>query len=274
MASVNHVDSIIEPFDGFRFDGEAIDPSAERLLLRSLDNMEAGLGERLYLMYCNALILMMAAYAAKDLRSTGVNLSFFETVSLQFGASNTLAVRYLLDRFIEAREQFYGTNSHVDGIAMGIDLPITYDVENGEHGPQDDCTLEGPDMLFTHKVFCKLYDDMMKQIQGSSRGFIARAAEVAERETVLILAKSVAKTMVELNLLRGFTDVVPILNTGTLRNEYLVKKVMKAMADKNLLTIVPDFLRILLDKTTRTIRSQLSQITSKINLMSRPRADI
>ncbi|KAI1739163.1 hypothetical protein F4680DRAFT_449268 [Xylaria scruposa] len=92
-------------------------------------------------------------------------------------------------------------------------------------------------------------------------------------DQVARLAKDVAKTMVQLDLLRDFTDVTTLLDTETIRNARLVKKIARAMIDKDLLKVVPDLTTIIDKRTTHVIRNRLSHILDNVNQMSRPRAD-
>ncbi|TRX89647.1 hypothetical protein FHL15_009397 [Xylaria flabelliformis] len=236
--------SAIEPLDGFLFCTEEFDPFAERLLIRHLDNVPAHPDEKSNLTHYNALLLMISAFSSKDLLNArkGPNINFFRAVSHQFGSTDT--------------------NAAVDALLLVQD-----EMKYGEPTHQDGHALECPNIRFIHKIFCRVFNNLKKRLWASE-------ARTAARDQTLQLAKDVAKTMVQVDLLRDFTDITTLLDTERMRHALLVKRIANAMIDKNLLRVVPDLFRILDHKTNHTIRNQLSLIRSNISQMSRPRADI
>ncbi|KAI0187045.1 hypothetical protein EV127DRAFT_410608 [Xylaria flabelliformis] len=248
--------STIEPLDGFLFCDEEFDPFAERLLIRHLDNVPAHPDEKLNLTYYNALLLMVSAFSAKELLNArkGPNINFFRAVSYQLGSTDTNAVRYLFKRFLNGRETFYAKNVQKK-CAVDALLLVQDEMKYGEPVHQDSHALECPNILSIHKIFCRVFNNLKKRLWASE-------ARAAARNQTIRLAKDVAKTMIQVDLLRDFTDITTVLDTETIRNARLVKKVAKAMIDKSLLRVVPDLVKILGDKTTHTIQSQLTLIRS------------
>ncbi|KAI0544239.1 hypothetical protein F4679DRAFT_589666 [Xylaria curta] len=222
-------------FDGFCFGVERFDPVARHHLLRRLDFMPPHmLEDKTHIMYHNAFILLIAAYSAKDLLKAGrsPNIPFFVTVGRQFGCNDTNALRYLFRRFISGREMFYANN-----------IP----------GKSDGFALEHPDIRFTHKTFCLVFNDLKRRMWSSE-------ARAAARDQIARLARDVAKTMVQFDLLRDFTDVTTLLDTQTISHARLAKKIARAMIERNLLKVVWDLVIMLDKKTTQAIRNRLSQI--------------
>ncbi|KAI0454913.1 hypothetical protein F5B21DRAFT_503939 [Xylaria acuta] len=192
------------------------------------------------IMYSIALILMIAAYSSKDLRDGGPNLPFFVAVGHEFGVTDIYFVYDLFNLFIDGRKLFlssklYGGAVNVatrsspphhlrplTALAYAVDvlLSLGFRLMDGRPGPQDNKAFKDRTAYFNHKTFCKISHDMGKLLSRSGDNNLRFAAHTAAThstaaENVVFLAKSVAETLVKMNLLNNFRDITICLDIGT-----------------------------------------------------------
>ncbi|KAI8944358.1 hypothetical protein F4801DRAFT_585504 [Xylaria longipes] len=268
MAWIDLEGNKMEELDGFDFGDKEIDPIAEDFLIMPLHGTKLSDEQKSSIVYHKALSLMIAAYAAKDLRNEALNSNFFAAVGRRVGITDSLVVQYLYKLFLDGRTQFHCTN------AVDVLLEVEFIVEDDLMGPQDDDALKDLGADFIHKTFCKLHNDEKKCLWRTQDTNLVGAHTTAAAESMHILAKSVAKTMVEMDLLDSFRDIKTCLNSGDIVGETLVKKVARLMIEKDLLKVATDTYIILARNTTEAVRARLRQIAVKLNQMQRPRSDI
>lgn len=241
--------------------------------------------------YYNALKIMVAAFGAKDIRKPGFNFDFFATISREIGIEDTLAVSYLYELLIERRHMFHvhytvtnrmsasagrlGTSVRpYTALATVADelLILESVISDGEPGPSDSEALAAPGEYFAHTMVSKISEEMNKRIL--LKDALSEARLVAAREEMVFVAKSVAKTMIEMDMLKNFTNIKTILNTEEINGERLVKTVANAMVDADLLVVVPDLVKFLMQKLTKNVHHRIKEIAACINQVQKPRADI
>ncbi|KAI0436991.1 hypothetical protein F4803DRAFT_571405 [Xylaria telfairii] len=267
-------------FDGFQIEWEE-DPITEQFLLTPVPGIQPYFHDEPNIKYFNALRLMVAAFGAKDIREPGFNFPFFATISHEIGSMDTLSITYVYESLIERRHMFnthYGfelTRAIRRGSSITAIMPYTalasmadelllVEYELGEVDPElgDDKALNGPGKYFAHKMASKICNGVNKRLL---KDVLSEARVVAAREEMLFVAKSVAKTMIEMDILNNFTNIKTCLSTEDINGERLVKTVAKAMVDADLLAVVPDLVKFLMQKITRTVHLRINEITDRIN---------
>ncbi|KAH8159435.1 hypothetical protein CIB48_g8801 [Xylaria polymorpha] len=271
-----------EAFDGFQIGWDRIDPIAEKLLLTPVPGIQPYLHGESPIQYYNALKIMVAAFGAKDIRKPGFNFDFFATISREIGIEDTLAVSYLYELLIERRHMFHvhytvtnrmsasagrlGTSVRpYTALATVADelLILESVISDGEPGPSDSEALAAPGEYFAHTMVSKISEEMNKRIL--LKDALSEARLVAAREEMVFVAKSVAKTMIEMDMLKNFTNIKTILNTEEINGERLVKTVANAMVDADLLVVVPDLVKFLMQKLTKNVHHRIKEIAACIN---------